>query len=124
MLLPTVFIPLLFPLFRLSEQAAYIAAVMTLVYLSMMPTRAFDITNITGLLRAGGDTRMAAVLDLTPLWLLAIPLTALFALAVDAPIPLVCLATHCASRRRTPLGVLRLRSRKWINDVTLREETP
>ena len=123
-LLPAFFIPVLFPLFRLSEQAAYIAAVMTLVYLSMMPTRAFDITNITGLLRAGGDTRTAAVLDLAPLWLLAIPLTALFALAMDAPIPLVCLATHCESLLKTPMGVVRLRSRKWINDVTLQEEHP
>ena len=90
----------------------------------MMPTRAFDITNITGLLRAGGDTRMAAVLDLVPLWLLAIPLTALFALALDAPIPLVCVATHCESLLKTPMGVVRLRSRKWINDVTLQEEQP
>ena len=90
----------------------------------MMPAKAFDITNITGLLRAGGDTRMAAVLDLAPLWLLAIPLTALFALALDAPIPLVCVATHCESLLKTPMGVVRLRSRKWINDVTLQEDRP
>ena len=55
---------------------------------------------------------------------LLVLLTALFALAMDAPIPLVCLATHCESLLKTPMRVVRLRSRKWINDVTLQEEQP
>ena len=118
-LLPTFFLPVLFPLFKLTPQATYIASCMCLAYLLLTPTRSFDITNITGLLRAGGDTRMAAVLDLVPLWCLAIPLTALGALVLDAPILLVCITTHCESLLKTPLGVLRLRSRKWINQVTL-----
>ncbi|MCI2055619.1 MAG: MATE family efflux transporter [Oscillibacter sp.] len=122
LLLPTVFIPYLYPLFSLSEQATRIAIIMCIVYLCVMPMRAFDITNITGLLRAGGDARMAAVLDLSPLWVAAIPLTALCALVLDAPIVLVCIATQAENFFKMPLGVIRLRSRKWINDVTVRKE--
>ena len=122
-LLPTVFIPYLYPLFSLSETAAYAAAALCVVYLTVMPLRAFDITNIIGILRAGGDTRMATVLDITPLWGLAIPATALFALVLDVPLALVCAATQLENLAKAPLSIVRLRSRKWINDVT-RRDTP
>lgn len=118
-LLPTVFIPFVYPLFHLSGQAATIAATLCLVYLIVMPLRSFDITNVVGVLRAGGDTKVAAILDLLPLWLVSIPCMALFALVLDAPIPLVCAATQFESLIKMPVGLLRLRSRKWINDVTI-----
>ena len=118
-LLPTVFIPIVYPLFHLSGQAAAIAATLCTVYLIVMPLRSFDITNVVGVLRAGGDTKVAAILDLLPLWLVSIPCMALFALVLDAPIPLVCAATQFESLIKMPVGLLRLRSRKWINDVTI-----
>lgn len=119
-LLPTVFIPSLYPLFSLTERATSIAVTMCVLYLMVMPMKAFDITNITGLLRAGGDARMAAVIDLCPLWLAAVPLTALAGLELDAPIPIVCLCIQAENFCKMPIGVFRLRSRKWINDVTIR----
>lgn len=121
-LLPSFLIPYLYPLFKLSAQAAHIAVTMCVIYLCVMPMRAFDVTNITGVLRAGGDARMAAVLDLCPLWLAAIPLTALAALVLHVPVSLVCLATQAENFFKMPLGVFRLRSRKWINDITIRKE--
>lgn len=120
LLLPTVFIPRLYPLFSLTEQATSIAITMCVLYLLMMPMRAFDITNITGLLRAGGDARTAAIIDLSPLWVVAVPLTALTGLVLDAPVFWVCLSIQAENLCKMPLGILRLRSRKWINDVTIR----
>lgn len=117
-LLPTVFIPHLYPLFHLKGQAETIAVTMCVVYICMMPMKSFDISNITGLLRAGGDARMASVIDLAPLWCFAIPLTALMALVLEAPIVVVCLALQAENLLKMPLGLIRLRSRKWINDVT------
>ena len=120
-LLPTLFIPYLYPLFGLSETATYAAVALCVVYLAVMPLRSFDITSIIGILRAGGDSRMATVLDISPLWGLAIPATALFALVLDAPLALVCAATQFENFVKAPLSVIRLRSRKWINDITRRD---
>ena len=117
-LLPTVFVPYLYPLFHLEGLALRIAVTMCVVYICTMPMKAFDITNITGLLRAGGDARMASVIDLAPLWVVAVPLTALAALMLDAPVTIVCLCIQTENLCKMPLGILRLRSRKWINDVT------
>ena len=117
-LLPTLFIPVVFPLFNLSPQAVSIATMLCVAYIVVMPTRSFDVANVTGVLRAGGDTRVAALLDNLPLWLGTLPVLALLALVLDAPLPLICAATQMETLAKFPLGILRLRSRKWINDVT------
>lgn len=116
--LPFVFIPYLYPLFGLSELATQAAATLCVVYLILLPLKSFDISNITGVLRAGGDVRMATIIDLCPLWLVAVPLAALTALVLDAPLPLVCIGIYSENICKMPLGIIRLRSRKWINDVT------
>ena len=116
--LPLVFIPYLYPLFSLSELAMEAAATLCVVYLILLPLRSFDIVDITGVLRAGGDVRMATVIDLAPLWLVSVPLAAAAALVLEAPLPLICLAIYSENIVKTPLGVWRLRSRKWINDIT------
>lgn len=118
LLLPTVFIPYLYPLFHLEGLALDIAVTMCAVFIFMLPMKAFDITNITGLLRAGGDARMASVIDLTCQWGVAVPLTFLTALVLGAPVTVVCLAIQSENVCKMPWGVVRLRSRKWINDVT------
>ncbi|WP_295585916.1 MATE family efflux transporter [uncultured Oscillibacter sp.] len=116
--LPGVFIPYLYPLFSLSPTATEAAATMCVVYLLTMPLKSFDISNITGVLRAGGDAAMASVIDLVPLWLTAVPLAALTALVLDAPLIFVCLGLYAENFFKCPWGIVRLRSRKWINDVT------
>ena len=116
--LPFFFIPYLFPLFQLQSLAMDIAVKMCLVHIVMMPLRAFDITNITGVLRAGGDARMAAVIDIVPLWLIAVPMTALTGLVLNAPIILVCISLQAETICKPFWGTWRLKSRKWINDIT------
>lgn len=121
-LLPTLFIPYLYPMFHLSETAVSAAVTLCIGYLVSMPLRSFDITNIIGLMRAGGDTRMAAILDIFPAWCFSIPLAALFGLVLDAPLYLVCISTQLESFIKAPVSVIRLRSRKWINNVTIRRD--
>ena len=120
-LLPTFFRPVLFPLFKLSAGATVAATAMAIVYAVFMPMRAFDITNITGVLRAGGDARVASLIDIAPLWLAAIPLMAVTALVFHAPVPLVCVAMQAENLCKCPLGLVRFRSRRWIHNITQTE---
>ena len=121
-LLPTLFIPYLYPMFQLSETATSAAIMLCIVYLLSMPLRALDITNILGLLRAGGDTRVAAILDIFPTWCFSIPLTILFGLVLDAPLFLVCISSQLENVVKFPVSILRLRSRKWINNITAKKD--
>lgn len=117
-LVPTFFRPVLFPLFKLSAGAAEVAVCMAVVYAIFMPMRAFDVTNVTGVLRAGGDAKMASIIDIVPLWCVAIPVMALTGLVLDAPSWVVCLAMSGENFIKCPLGLLRFHSKKWINDIT------
>ena len=117
-LLPTFFRPVLFPLFKLSAGATDVAACMAVVYALAMPSRAFDVTNVTGVLRAGGDARVAILIDVLPLWCFAVPLMALCALVLHAPTVWVVLCIQGETLCKCPAGILRFRSRKWIHDIT------
>ena len=117
-LLPAVFIPFVFPLFHLEGLSLRVASIMGVVLICMLPTKAMDITNITGLLRAGGDARTASVIDLSCQWCVAVPLAFVTALVLDAPVAVVCFAIQSENFCKAPWCVLRLRSRKWIHNVT------
>ena len=119
--LPLFFIPLLYPLFSLSETAMSAAIWLCIAYIVTFPLKSYDISNITGILRAGGDAAMGSVIDLVPLWLFAVPLAAVLGVALNAPLPLVCFAIYSENFIKMPWGVVRLRSRKWIHDLTRRD---
>ena len=81
----------------------------------MIPLHAYSISAVTGVLRAGGDVAWSAALDIAPQWLVALPLTALFALVFKSNYWLVAAAILL----KVPLCALRIRTGKWIHDVTL-----
>lgn len=95
-----------------------IATIMCTVYVVMLPLKSFDINNITGILRAGGDARMASVIDLAPLWLVAVPLTALTGLVLNAPVWVVCLRIQVENICKMPLAPVACAAAKWINNIT------
>lgn len=107
-----------FPLFQLTEGAAAVAAMMITMMALYMPLKDFNTANITGVLRGGGDVRAAALIDICPLWLCAIPYAALCGLVLDLPILWVFLAFPLEQIVKCVFGVLRLRSGKWVRDLT------
>ena len=57
----------------------------------MYPFRAFNMTMVVGVCRAGGDTRFGAVYDLLFMWVVALPLAASAAFLFGAPAPVIYL---------------------------------
>lgn len=117
-LVPTLFIPKIFPLFKLYGDSAKIATALAVAGFAGTPLHACGISAITGVLRAGGDVTWATVLDVVPQWLVAIPLTALAALVLKAGCWPIAIAMQMESVVKTPLCFHRINSEKWINDVT------
>ena len=110
--------PFVYPLFGLSEGAKEIATLMLTVTGTFLAVRSFNSTNIVGVLRGGGDVRTATIIDLTPLWLVALPLAAAAGLILRLDILWVYLALSAEQVVKFFLGVWRFRSGRWINDVT------
>ena len=111
----------IFPLFQLSDSTGRICLVMLTMIALMMAPRAFNFTNIVGVLRGGGDVRAATVIDLLPLWLTAIPAAALFGLVLKWGVFWVYVGISLDQLVKFFLGIWRLRSGEWINDLTVTE---
>lgn len=110
--------PVLYPLFDLSPEAASICTMMLTVVFVTTSVRSFCTTNIVGVLRGGGDVTMATLIDILPLWVVAIPLTAIAGLVLKAGILWVYLAMTVEQILKCVFGHLRYRTGKWVKDVT------
>ena len=112
---------MIFPLFKLEGLSAHLATTLIVTGFACIPLHAYSISAVTGILRAGGDVFWSTALDLGPQWLVALPLTALLGLALDADPWFISLAIQMESFVKCPICLWRIRSKKWIHDVTLPE---
>ena len=117
-LIPLVFTPIVFPMFKLFGESAAIATAMAVVNFGTIPIQAYAISSITGVLRAGGDVMVSTVLDLVPQWLAGLPMTALCALVLDVGVWPIAIGMQMDNILKTPLCMWRIRGDKWIHDVT------
>lgn len=108
----------IYPAFQSSPGAARITTTILTIVAIFLPMRAFNTTNIVGVLRGGGDVRFTTLIDVLPLWCVAIPLAALSGLVAKAGILWVYLSIEAENIVKFFLGLKRLFSRKWIHDVT------
>ena len=115
--------PYVLPLFSMTEAAVSFCVTMMICFSIAAPLHAFATTNIVGVLRGGGDVQAAMLIDLLPLWCVSLPLLAMLGLVIHAPIALFCFVMAMESLLKVPLGMHRVRSGKWIHDVT-RELNP
>jgi len=107
-----------FPLFKMSAGASAIAVMMMYMQCFLRPLRDFNGVCIVGVLRGGGDVKAASIIDITPLWLVAIPTTAVCGLVLKLPIFWVYLVMSLEQLIKLFFGMWRLRSGKWVRDLT------
>ncbi len=113
-----VFRPFLYPLFSMAAETELICTQMCIISFAIMPLRAFNTTNVVGVLRAGGDVKMASVIDLAPVYLGAIPAAFLTGIVLRLDILWVALSYQTENFIKVFIGMKRLHSGKWIKDVT------
>ena len=122
-LVPTVFVPVVFPMFKLFGESAVIATALAVCGFASIPIHAYAISAVTGVLRSGGDVTWSTVLDVGPQWLVCIPLTALVALVFQTgPWP-IAIAMQVEGMIKVPLCIWRIGGAKWIHDVTRGRDT-
>lgn len=117
---------LLFPsvagFFKVADETLELARwIFTLSCMSSM-IRNFNCPAVVGILRGGGDTKRAAMYDVLPLWCVSLPLTALTALVLKLPARTVFWFFYTDEMTKFLLVLLRIRSGKWINNLTLEKD--
>ncbi len=84
--------------------------------------KAFNCVNIVGVLRSGGDTVFTMLLDICSIWCLGVPAVGLAALYFRLPVETVFLLTAAEEVPKLVIGLRRMLSKKWINDLTHRPQ--
>ncbi len=82
-----------------------------------------DVTCIVGILRGGGDTRTAFLYDCGAVWFVSIPAGIITGLVLHFPVPLVYVFLKLDSIIKAILSLLRIRSGKWIRNITLESKS-
>jgi putative MATE family efflux protein len=104
-------------LFKLSEQGRMDTFHILIVFGATMFIDVFGGLMITGVLRAGGDTRFAMFAECSTVWFVAVPMAFIAALVLHLPIHLAVLLTRTESVVKAAILLHRYRSGKWVNTV-------
>ncbi|MGE5552232.1 MAG: MATE family efflux transporter [Bacteroidota bacterium] len=104
-------------LFRVTGAVTALARLFMTVFALTIPIRIFNLINIVGIMRSGGDTRFSLFIDTAGLWLVAVPLSFLAGLVWRlAPIWVFALAA-LDEVIKFVVGIWRLVSGRWIHNL-------
>lgn len=114
-------IPLSFVLpyvFTVEPEVMHMAVTMVYLSMALYPFSASNMTMVVGVCRSGGDTIYALLMDVGFLWILAIPLGFAGVYAWHLPYWALYLCIRSDEVFKCTMGIIRLLSGKWLNDVT------
>lgn len=108
-------IPLLLKMFNVSSALAPNIIKIFIILGALMPLKAFNTLIIVGILRSGGDTKYALILEQASIWFAALPLT-FFAAFKGYPIYILFLLTYSEELLKFIFGLPRVLTKKWASN--------
>lgn len=105
-------------IYDITPEAKTSAYNMMFVLALTQPIGAIDIISIIGILRGGGDTKLALALDGGGMWVINIPMGILTGLVLKIPAQWIFLAMRSDSFIKIFIELKRITSGRWIRAVT------
>ena len=109
-------------LYNVSPEVIENAARVINVITAVLWIRVNNMTIVVGVLRAGGDTRFSLFLDGMIIWIVGVPMAYIAAFVLHLPVYYVYLFAMSEELTKWVLGMIRYRSRKWINNLAAQVE--
>lgn len=110
--------PLFASWFNVSKQVALTAIACLRLNAVLQPIKSLNMVIIVGILRSGGDTKAAMAIEMIGLYLVGVPLSFFFVLALSWPLYLVYIATGFEELVKLLLGFTRYKKYKWAKVLT------
>jgi putative MATE family efflux protein len=105
-------------LFNVNESVLAATTVMFIILALSYPFRAFNMSMVVGICRAGGDTVFCVLYDIVLMWIVALPLGAAASYFFHAPVWVIFICINSEEYLKVILGLWRYRSGKWLHRVT------
>ena len=111
-------IPVMLQLYNdFDAQTLSLMAQVLVVFAVGLTFRFINIINIVGVFRAGGDTKYAMILELGVLWIVGVLGTFIAVKFFNAPLLIVAIIVQLEEVVKTIIGMFRVHSKKWINQL-------
>lgn len=108
--------------YNVSHLVYYYAHRNLMVFSVFLWVKVFNYISIVGILRSGGDTKFCLFLDMGGVWLIGVPLVSLGGLVWNLPIYWVYVLVYMEEVFKFIVGIPRILSKKWINNLSLNPE--
>lgn len=105
-------------LFEISPEVQIMVRQLLRLFSVLMVIKTVNLHIIVGVLRGGGDTRYALMIDILPLWLIGVPAALTTGLVLGLSAPWVYLALNVEEVTRLVAGLMRVRSGRWVHNLT------
>lgn len=105
--------------YEISESTKALTYDLMLSYAVVLVSQSMSVQYVVGIFRGGGATKMAALVDVLFLWILAIPLGAFTGLVLHWAPPFVYLMLRSDDLFKNIYGFFYMKSGKWIKDITV-----
>lgn len=109
--------PYIAGIYNVSEAIRYNIIGTLNVYGMFLMLKAVNMVIIVGILRSGGDTTFAAVIDALGVWAVAVPLAFLTGIVLKWELPYVYMAIMFEEVFKISFGIRRTISKKWMNNL-------
>lgn len=104
-------------MFGLSGDVAQLSGMCFGVFMIYLPAKVFNLVNIVGILRSGGDTKAALFLDVMGVWAIGIPMAFLGGIILKQPIYIVYAMVLSEEIFKMVLGIIRYFQKKWLKNI-------
>jgi Na+-driven multidrug efflux pump len=108
---------LIFSIYKVSPEVIAAARQVLLVIALFLWIRVSNLMLFIGIFRAGGDTRIAFILDAGIIWVVGVPMALLGAFVLHLPVQWVYLMVMADEVTKWFFGMYRFASRKWIHNL-------
>jgi putative MATE family efflux protein len=94
-----------------------LAVKIIIVFALFFSAKMFNLINVVGILRSGGDTKFTLIMDSCGVWLLGVPLAFLGALVWKLPVYWVVALVSTEEIVKAVFGLKRMNSKIWVRDI-------
>lgn len=110
--------PLIPRFFNVSEHVANLTRLSLMSMSLLLPFKFTNTTIIVGILRGGGDTKFSLLTEMSGVWGIGVPCAFIGGLLIGMPIYWLYLFVGLEEVFKTCMGYLRVRSGRWLNDLS------
>ena len=107
----------LITMFSVEDNIAVDISRCLIVFIAYLPFRMFNLINIVGILRSGGDTTASLLLDITGVWCVGIPMAFIGGMILGLPIYWVYAMVTFEEAYKFVLGMKRYKQKKWCKNI-------